>query len=139
MEPLTLPRTLDALEPIRHFVAAAAASAGMDKMRIHRLCLAVDEIATNSILYGSQDNGETGMIEVRGMVEGNGVKIVLEDACKPFDPTAHETPDAQDRPLEEREAGGLGIYLAVGGVDRLLYERVADRNRTVFVISDGKA
>ena len=42
-------------------------------------------------------------------------------------------PDA-GRLQEERQIGGLGIYLAVRGVDRFDYRREDDRNVNIFAV-----
>jgi anti-sigma regulatory factor (Ser/Thr protein kinase) len=39
-----------------------------------------------------------------------------------------------DRPLEEREIGGLGVFLALRGVDELRYERVGEQNRNIIIV-----
>ena len=52
MQPLTLPGTLDALQPIRDYVKDLAKGAGLDDSAVYNLCLAVDEIATNVVLHG---------------------------------------------------------------------------------------
>src|SRR5207248_1366137 len=56
----------------------------------------------------------------------------------PFDPRQVPAPDNLHLPAEERGVGGLGIYLALGGVDQFTYERAGDRNRNVLVVYRGK-
>jgi serine/threonine-protein kinase RsbW len=34
--------------------------------------------------------------------------------------------------MEQRPIGGLGVFLAIRGVDQFQYERVGDRNRSIF-------
>jgi anti-sigma regulatory factor (Ser/Thr protein kinase) len=66
--------------------------------------------------------------------------VTLEDWAAPFDPRTRELPGEEElaRPLEEREAGGLGILLAIRGVDRFDYRRVGDHNETVFEVRAGE-
>ncbi|MGA9380780.1 MAG: ATP-binding protein, partial [Phormidium sp.] len=52
MEQLTVPGTLDSLSKISDYVLSAASAAGLDKKASYKLRLAVDEIATNVIVYG---------------------------------------------------------------------------------------
>ena len=40
-----------------------------------------------------------------------------------------------DQPLEERDLGGLGIFLALQGVDRFDYQRCDDRNRNILAMN----
>ncbi|HSA61408.1 MAG TPA: ATP-binding protein [Nitrospiraceae bacterium] len=128
MQERTFPGTLDALEPIRKFVSEAAEAAGMDRSAIYNLCLAVDEIATNVVLHGYEEAGLSGEMSVSAAVGPENLVIRLLDHGKPYDPNYHDTPSGDDlsRPLEEREIGGLGILLALDGVDDLQYE-VTDR------------
>lgn len=136
MQERTFPGTLDALEPIRKFVSDAAEAAGLDRSAIYNLCLAVDEIATNVVLHGYEEAGLSGEMSVSAAVEPENLVITLLDHGKPYDPNFHDAPTGDDlsRPLEEREIGGLGILLALDGVDNLQYE-VTDRgNEHRFVV-----
>ena len=61
MEPLILPGTLDSLSKIGAYVLEAASQAGLERKIAYRLRLAVDEIATNSIVHGYDRVGEEGV------------------------------------------------------------------------------
>ena len=67
------------------------------------------------------------------------LEVVLEDSSPAFDPFSRESPDDLDSPLEERDVGGLGIFLAGANVDEFRYEHVAGRNRNIFVMRNGSA
>ena len=71
MDAVTLPGTLDALSPIRDYVKAAAASAGLDHTATYNLLLAVDEIATNVVLHGYEEAGLQGDISIAATHEDN--------------------------------------------------------------------
>jgi serine/threonine-protein kinase RsbW len=139
METLTLPGTLDALEPIGKYVVQAAADAGLDKKRIYRLRLAVDEIATNSVVHGYDEAGLKGELNIRVEIDEQALKIILEDEGNPFDPRQAPPPDHKDLPVEERPIGGLGIYLTLQGVDEFLYERDGKWNRNIFMMNRNPA
>jgi len=136
VEKLTFPGTLDALEPIRKYVEAAARSAGLDQKAVYRLCLAVDEIATNVILHGYEEAGLSGDVKIEASVDGDSLVIQLEDHGKPYDPNLHDVPEADDlsQPLETREVGGLGILLAQDGVDDLQYSTTDQANVHRFTV-----
>jgi len=136
MEAKTFAGTLDSLGPIRDYVTAAAKTAGLDKKRTYDLCLAVDEIATNIILHGYEDSGRSGVIDVRAEMEGQKLTVTLEDDGEPFDPLQGKLPKEEDlnRPLEDRPIGGLGLFLAIEGVDEFKYERAGGRNRNIFIV-----
>ena len=133
---LVVPGVLESLSPIREYVMSAANSVGLIKDKSYRLALAVDEIATNVITPGYEENGLSGDIAV-GISPGDGeLKVVLEDTGVPFDPCARELPSTDDLsiPLSDRQIGGLGIFLSIGGVDEFRYERNGEINRNIFVM-----
>ena len=98
--------------------------------------VAVDEIATNIILYGYQEDELEGVIDVTTEKTDKHLKVVFEDDAVPFDPTIRELPDEEDfnLPLDERPIGGLGIYLTINGVSEFLYEYKNNRNRNIFIV-----
>lgn len=136
---LTVPATLDSLSEIAAFVQAAADDAGLGRQSHYRLRLAVDELATNTIIYGYPGEPAAGsaprMIDVRTESDDDTLTVILEDAGVPFDPRQVPAPQDLDLPAEERQIGGLGIYLALGGVDRFAFERFGDRNRNILVMN----
>jgi anti-sigma regulatory factor (Ser/Thr protein kinase) len=123
--------TLDFLGAIAEFVMAAAASAGLDKRASYHLRLAVDEIATNIIVYGYTEAGLQGVLELSADIDDRTLTIAIDDTGTTFDPRQVAAPDT-DLSLEQRPLGGLGVYLAIRSVDEFLYERIGDRNRTIF-------
>ncbi len=134
MEPLAVPAVLDSLSTIGRYVLEAAQAAGLDKRAAYRLRLAVDEIATNIIVHGYAEAGRTGEVLVRADLDEETLAVALEDTAQPFDPRLKERPSQIDMPIEERPIGGLGVFLAVEGVDRFDYEYVGNRNRNIFVM-----
>jgi serine/threonine-protein kinase RsbW len=139
MEPLKAASTLDSLAAIGKYVMDAAAAAGLAKADAYRLRLAVDEIATNIIVHGYLDEGLQGPVELHGRMDDKTLMLVLEDTAVPFDPRSIPPPDDIHLPPEQRKIGGLGVYLALEGVDEFHYERVGERNRNVFVMNRPQA
>lgn len=135
MEPLTVPGKLDSLKAIADYVMAAAAAAGLNKKASYNLRLAVDEIATNIIIYGYQTSGMEGVLDLRAKIDEQTLTITIEDSAALYDPTQQAPPKNLDAPLQEREIGGLGVYLATMGVDRFLYERDGNQNRNIFIVN----
>jgi anti-sigma regulatory factor (Ser/Thr protein kinase) len=131
---LTVPGKLDSLDAIGQFVLRAAGDAGLDRRTSYRLRLAVDELATNIVVHGYEEAGREGPIVVWSEVDEAELRLRLEDSAAPFDPHEASAPDGLDRPLEERNIGGLGVFLALRGVDELRYERDGDKNRNTIVV-----
>ena len=141
MQSLSVPGTLDSLKPIADFVLAAAAEIHLDKKATYKLRLAVDEIATNIILHGYEEAGLTGTIQLSAAIDDQTLKITLEDQAIPYDPLQTELVEAEElqRPLAERRMGGLGVYLAIEGVDQFHYERVGECNHNIFIVNRPQA
>lgn len=139
-ETTTFAGTLDSLEPIRNYVATNASEAGLDRGATYRLCLAVDEIATNIVMHGYEEAGLTGDIEVAADVVDNSFQIQLKDHGRAYDPDTHQQSPSTDLglPLEDRSIGGLGILLAKDSVDDLQYATGPDGNVHRFVMNFGK-
>jgi anti-sigma regulatory factor (Ser/Thr protein kinase) len=131
---LTVPATLESLERISAVVLAAAKSVGLDESASYRLRLAVDEFATNSIIHGHAGATVPGTLEVTTLVDEQSLKVIIEDSGVPFDPRQVAPPSDMHLPLEKRQIGGLGIYLALKGVDDFRYERIRDRNQNVLIM-----
>jgi anti-sigma regulatory factor (Ser/Thr protein kinase) len=139
MNTLTVPATLDSLADIAAFVLAAADAAGLGRQARYRLRLAVDELATNAITHGCPEAPASGApprtIDLCADASDEALTVVMEDGGVPFDPRQQPAPSGLDLPAEERDLGGLGIFLALEGVDQFRYERVGDRNRNVLVVN----
>ena len=89
--------------------------------------LALEEIVTNVIQHGRQA-GDERPIRVEVVVGLEEVTARVEDSARPFDPLRVAPPDTA-APLERRQVGGLGIYLAKQFLDGLEYTYVGGKNR----------
>lgn len=129
MEAQRFPAHLSVLGAIRQMVILAANEAGLPESAMYRLSLAVDEIATNIILYGYQGQAAGEIIVSVNQADGL-LSVVLKDTGLEYDPFSREMPTAQDleKSLEDRDIGGLGIFLAIQGVDHFSYERIDHTN-----------
>ena len=88
--------------------------------------LSIDEILTNTISYGYDDD-EPHRIEIGLRSETGSLVVVIRDDGAPFDLSA--TPEADiESSLDERAVGGLGLFLVHEMMDEVEYERVEDRN-----------
>lgn len=133
MESLTLPGELDSLEPAGEHILEIAENAGLDLKAAYRLRLAVDELITNIITYGYEANRLKGNITLITSQTSQAFVVVIEDTAPSFDPRSKTLPDVT-LPPEQREVGGLGIYLVLRSVDELNYEHFGGRNRTTLKV-----
>ena len=118
------------LGTIRHFIEESTLSLSADEDTAYALAHAVDECATNIIEHGYR--GQPGTIEIEINRVGDDLTIVLRDHAPPFDPTGVPPPDLT-LPLEQREPGGLGIFLARQMVDRWQYRALSDGNELTLI------
>lgn len=120
METLTVAATLDALAHISAFITDATTRAGLDEHAAWQVQLAVDEAATNIIQHG-YDAGAPGEIELTWRTDNGQLIVTLRDRGRRFSPEHVPAPDITS-PLEERQAGGLGIYLMGRLMDSVEFE-----------------
>lgn len=137
MKPLTVSGTLNSLDAIAQYVKAAASAAGLDEKASYRLRHAVDEIATNIIFHGYKTPGCEGLLDLQADIDQKTLTISIKDTAVAYDPYETQTLDEEELhlPLEQRQLGGLGVYLAIQGVDKFIYNRVGDRNQNIFVVN----
>ena len=93
---------------------------------IFNLNLALEEAVTNVILY-AYPKEEQKDIFISANMSDNILIFVLTDSGKEFDPT--KVPDADiTLSAEEREIGGLGIFLIRQIMDTVEYQRIDEKN-----------
>lgn len=92
----------------------------------YNLNLAFDELLTNTISYGYDDNAEHEIV-VRLAVSDTAVSAEIVDDGAAFDPLSREDPDV-DADLDDREIGGLGIFFVKQFMDEVAYRREGDYN-----------
>jgi anti-sigma regulatory factor (Ser/Thr protein kinase) len=137
MPQITAPGNLGSLETISEFVLEQASRAGLEKHDAYQLQLAVDELATNSIIHGYEENGLTGDVTILAELTDAELALTVEDASVPYDPRQRDVAkveDTFDDPLHERPIGGLGVYFVMQAVDRFDYEYADGKNRNTLVV-----
>jgi serine/threonine-protein kinase RsbW len=120
MEAITVPATLDSLALISDFITGAAARAGLDDHAAWQVQLAVDEAATNIIQHGYQQS-EPGDIDLACRVDGSDFVVTMRDRGRSFKPEEVPSPDITS-PLEERQVGGLGLYMMSRLMDSIHFD-----------------
>ncbi len=105
---------------------AFGAEAGLPPDVTFRLTLALDEIVSNVIRHGFDDDAEHQILVTLDVADGLVTATVVDDGA-PFDPRDAPLPDL-DAPLEQRQAGGLGMHLVRETMDEIEYRREDGRN-----------
>jgi serine/threonine-protein kinase RsbW len=88
--------------------------------------LALDELFTNIISYGFDDNEEH-VIEITIELEPDQVVLRVEDDGIPFNPVEASAPEVGCS-VETCKVGGLGIHLIKNLMDEICYRRCDNRN-----------
>lgn len=97
---------------------------------VMQLNLAIEEAVVNVMEYAFPDGDKhefTLTAEVEDPKGDAVVKFVLTDDGIPFDPTKEEDPDVT-LSAEERQIGGLGIFLVKNIMQSVEYSRVDGQN-----------
>ena len=100
---------------------------GLPSKLAHEVNICLDEIVSNVINYGYPDGGEH-LMEIRLALTPEGLITEVEDGAKPFNPLNEAKEPDVGKPLEEREIGGLGVFLVKKLMDEVSYTRCGDRN-----------
>ena len=89
--------------------------------------VSIDEVLTNTISYGYDDDGPH-RIDIAVRKEADRVVVVIEDDGREFDPSGPPPEVDFDASLEDRALGGLGLFLVHELMDSVDYRRAGGRN-----------
>ena len=90
-----------------------------------QIILAIDEAFTNIANYAYGD--KEGKVEISIQKDDNVITIVMRDEGKLFDPLKKDDPDLS-LSAEERQIGGLGVFLVKKNLDDVSYSYENNRN-----------
>ena len=120
MKELTLPAATENIEKAVEFVNSQLEAAGCPPKVTVQIDIAIDELFGNIAHYAyGKDTGEaTVRVEV---TEEQSVIITFIDSGIPYNPLEKPDPDVAQS-LEERQIGGLGIFMVKKSMDDITYE-----------------
>ncbi len=113
------------------FASGQAAAAGLDPRRLRHLEVAVEEITANICLH-AYERGR-GEFAIRVAPGAQGVTVEIVDRGEAFDPLSLHAPRL-DAGLDDRDLGGMGVYLVRQLVDEVRYRRENDHNVLTLVV-----
>lgn len=121
MKELTIAATVENIEVVTDFVNQQLEELACPMKAQMQINIAIDELFSNIAHYSY--NPEIGQATVRVEVMENplAVSITFIDNGVPFDPLSKEDPDLT-LSAEERQIGGLGIYMVKESMDEITYE-----------------
>jgi anti-sigma regulatory factor (Ser/Thr protein kinase) len=90
----------------------------------NQLAIAAEEVFVNIAKYAYEAGGE---VFITARSDNEKLLLTFEDWGTPYNPLAKEDPDT-DVPAEEREIGGLGIFMVKKLTDGIEYEYADGKN-----------
>lgn len=127
MKDITVDATLDNLEVVQNFVSEELENQGCSMKVMMQIEIAVEEIYVNIVHYAY--NPEIGKATIRCEVTDDPMQVIIQflDSGVPFDPLAKEDADIT-LSAEERQIGGLGIFMVKQSMDEVSYEYTEGKN-----------
>ena len=128
---IELGNDLDEMANVMTALAEFSAGAGLDEEVAQAAELVLDELLNNIISHAYLDAGQHTIV-VEMCVAENALQIVVSDDGIPFNPFTQNDPDLKSS-LEEREVGGVGVFLVKKFMDECSYQRLENRNIVTLV------
>ena len=120
MKELTISARLENIETVTAFVDEQLEEMGCPMKAQMQIDIAIDELFSNIAHYAyTPDTGEA-TVRVEVTESPLAVIITFIDHGVPYDPLAKEDPDTT-LSAEERQIGGLGIYMVKKSMDEITY------------------
>jgi len=114
------------LERLLREVTELMRASGMNPDSVRTVNLGMEEVITNILKYGYDDDREH-QVEVVLAAKPGELLIEVRDDGREFNPLAHPKPDTA-KPIDQRQPGGLGIEFLRNLFDRVSYQREEGRN-----------
>jgi anti-sigma regulatory factor (Ser/Thr protein kinase) len=109
------------LPQVLEFVEGCLEEADCPMKSMMQISIAVEEVFVNIASYAySPEIGDV-VINVETDPDSALIRITLEDRGVPYDPLIREDPDVT-LSAEERQIGGLGVYMVKQSMDNVTYE-----------------
>lgn len=121
MRELTIDATVENIVRATAFVDGQLESLGCPVKAQMQIDIAIDELFGNIAHYAYHPGVGPATVRVEVVEEPLSVVVSFIDNGIPYDPLSKADPDV-GLPLEEREIGGLGIYMVKKSMDEISYE-----------------
>lgn len=120
MKELTLAATLENIDAVTDFVNEQLELLDCPMKAQMQIDIAIDEIFSNIARYAYAPGSGDATVRVETECDPPAVMITFIDAGTPYNPLTKEDPDTT-LSAEEREIGGLGIYMVKKSMDAMEY------------------
>ena len=127
MEKITVEATTDNLQDVIDFATAQLEEHDCSMKVVMQMELVIEEIFVNVSSYAYHPDTGDVTICVDFAENPSAVEMTFIDGGKPYNPLEKEDPDTT-LDIDEREIGGLGIFLVKKNVDDIAYEYADGKN-----------
>ena len=118
---------------ITSFINEFLTKKNINEKILSQIDVAVDEVCSNIFNYAYKNKNKKGKVTVEVIYRNNTVTINFIDTGIKFNPLDKDDPNI-DLPLEEREIGGLGIYMVKQLMDDVKYEYTAKKQNILTIV-----
>ena len=119
--------TLDDIPVVTDFIEKTLEDIGCPEEFKYKVDIIVDEIFSNICNYAYGGEAGVAAIIVEETQDPHGIRIIFADRGVPYNPLEKKDPDISVA-LEDREIGGLGIFMVKQCVDEMAYNYTNGRN-----------
>lgn len=127
MKELIIDATVENIEKVTEFVDEQLELLDCPMKAQMQIDIAIDELFGNIAHYAYNPDVGSATVRVEVMEDPLAVAITFIDHGIPYDPLASEEPDTS-LSAEERQIGGLGIYMVKKSMDDITYEYREGKN-----------
>jgi sigma-B regulation protein RsbU (phosphoserine phosphatase) len=120
-EVLTFDAVVDNIPVVTDFINERLEALDCPMKAQMQIDVAIDEIFANIASYAYPNGTGSATVKYEVLEDPHGVSITFVDSGIPFNPLEREDPDTT-LPAEEREIGGLGIFMVRKSMDDVRYQ-----------------
>lgn len=121
MKELTIDATVENIEKVTAFIDEQLEALDCPMKAQIQIDIAIDELFGNIAHYAYNPKTGTATVRIEAAENPMSVIITFIDNGVPYDPLAKSDPDIT-LSAEEREIGGLGIFIVKKSMDEIAYE-----------------
>ena len=121
-----MPNDVQEVPQLATFVDEVCEAVGMDMSTTMKMNLAIEEAVVNVMNY-AYPAGTRGEVRIEAKSHESYVEFIISDDGTPFNPTEVKEADTT-LSAEERNIGGLGIFLVKHYMDKVKYKYVNGQN-----------
>ena len=121
MKELTMDATVENIARVTAFVDEQLEAMDCPMKAQIQIDVAIDELFGNIAHYAYRPDVGPATVRVEFLKEPRAVELTFMDSGIPYDPLEKDDPDIS-LSIEEREIGGLGIYMVKKSMDAVPYE-----------------